>query len=403
MMVLVATFVFLQRRQPKLAIKSWLVALILSFLGHLSWYVASSNGPWYVPAHTFRLCADLLAGAVLLIFSGSPVHINFKRSLILACNITALFAVEIFYGSDVFHPLPYLICCAVGSVVFVGVAIWLRRGILIPTLQVLFMASIAMFAWWGNFRAAAYWCLGTIYLAAAFHTWPRLRETPLGRAAIATSLVIWAASFYAHPWLLYSGRFRQAAEQVWSMQKFFICIGMLVALLESEIKENQRLARQDQLTGLANRREMERYLLAAVESGEAQVLLLDLNGFKEVNDALGHQAGDELLCEVAKRIQQLLGDGEILARVGGDEFVAVSRVPNHSMAQEISRVLVKPIFLEGTEVQIGVSIGKALFPEDAAGLNGKAAVLGLLKSADQSMYSQKRQNPGRRRTDPKTV
>ena len=151
----------------------------------------------------------------------------------------------------------------------------------------------------------------------------------------------------------------------------------------------EHLATHDTLTGLPNRHRLERELQHAMEhaaqthSGLA-VLYLDLDGFKAANDRAGHHAGDRVLREVAHRLQQGLRHGDLVARVGGDEFVVMlpMRAAQDAVrvADKILAALAEPIQVAGNEVRIGVSIGISAFPEDAVDKEE------LLKYADRAMY-----------------
>ncbi len=127
-------------------------------------------------------------------------------------------------------------------------------------------------------------------------------------------------------------------------------------------------AEHDALTGLPNRRAF--YDQAAVRLTEpshaSALLLLDLDGFKEVNDSLGHQAGDELLVHVGERLREQLREDDLVARLGGDEFaVLLDGVDSQqavAAAQKLRRALALPCLLDGTAVRIQASIGIALSP-----------------------------------------
>jgi diguanylate cyclase (GGDEF)-like protein len=117
--------------------------------------------------------------------------------------------------------------------------------------------------------------------------------------------------------------------------------------------------------------------------------MLDLCRFKEVNDTLGHNVGDRVLCDVAQRFQQALGDRGLIARIGGDEFtVVIDRPANNEVIATASQLLAdclrKSIDVAGISIEIGVSIGIARFPEDAADAQA------LLRHADVAMYVAKR-------------
>ena len=166
------------------------------------------------------------------------------------------------------------------------------------------------------------------------------------------------------------------------------------------------MAMHDALTGLANSRLMEDRLGQALAQahrtgGSVGVLYMDLDGFKPVNDNLGHAAGDAALKEVARRGVAVLRDSDTLARIGGDEFVAVlpgaARDALQRAAERMLAALAPPFELEGREAVIGASIGAAVAP--AGHLDARA----LLQAADAAMYEAKRS--GRNRIcfhDPKT-
>ncbi|MFP4148623.1 MAG: diguanylate cyclase domain-containing protein [Nitriliruptoraceae bacterium] len=150
-------------------------------------------------------------------------------------------------------------------------------------------------------------------------------------------------------------------------------------------------ARTDALTGLRNRRGLEEVLEAVATSAGTEpiaVLFCDLDRFKPVNDAHGHAAGDELLRAVAGRLVGQTRDGDLVARPGGDEFVAVLPGTDQGRAEAIAKrmeaVVARPFRLEdGLEVSIGISIGVAVTAE-------RATVRELLTAADRAMYTVKR-------------
>ncbi len=152
-------------------------------------------------------------------------------------------------------------------------------------------------------------------------------------------------------------------------------------------------AYHDALTGLPNRLLMEDRLGHALEvarrdSSTVAVMFLDLDRFKQVNDQLGHEAGDMLLVEVAARLQGCLRRSDTIARLGGDEFVVILSdfsAPGEvaDVADKIAACLARPMILGGTRVEIGASIGIAIFPQDADNL------VTLMRAADTAMYRAK--------------
>jgi diguanylate cyclase (GGDEF)-like protein len=176
-------------------------------------------------------------------------------------------------------------------------------------------------------------------------------------------------------------------------------LGLVICRMAITLREvrqssaNHQDARTDYLTGLPNRRAFLEHLESPLFSvqgaaGHAGVLLVDLDGFKEVNDALGHTAGDELLCVVAKRFEHRLGTRGVLARIGGDEYACACTVTGEedllAIARELSHSLSDPCVLDGMSVRVGASIGVVVSPPGAK-TNGE-----LLRCADVAMYEAKR-------------
>lgn len=157
------------------------------------------------------------------------------------------------------------------------------------------------------------------------------------------------------------------------------------------------LAHHDPLTGLANRAGVAAHLALMVSglpesSAEGlpfALLFLDLDGFKAVNDTLGHAAGDTLLCLVAQKLNQVLPPGDLLGRIGGDEFTvcahsAPDRASAEALAQLLAAALDAPFSVAEQEVFLTVSVGISLYPQD--GLDPGT----LLRHADLAMYQAKR-------------
>ncbi|GGO38685.1 tetratricopeptide repeat-containing diguanylate cyclase [Deinococcus humi] len=161
-------------------------------------------------------------------------------------------------------------------------------------------------------------------------------------------------------------------------------------------EENVRhLAHHDELTGLPNRKLLMERLGQALKiarrtNARHGVMFIDLDGFKRVNDTLGHSSGDVMLQEVAARLRCLLRDSDTLARMAGDEFVVLAHDITDSMdlqmiANRIVEALQVPFAIAGVAVQVGASVGYACYPEHATELDG------LLHCADTAMYQAKRQ------------
>ncbi|MHA6578185.1 putative bifunctional diguanylate cyclase/phosphodiesterase [Pseudomonas yamanorum] len=173
---------------------------------------------------------------------------------------------------------------------------------------------------------------------------------------------------------------------------------MVVTVLDmSEVRHlHQQLEFQavtDPLTGLLNRRgfhqSVENVLLRSERNEQSLVLLyLDLDGFKRVNDSLGHDAGDRVLRWVSEQLKACLRSYDILGRMGGDEFTALLELEFPEQAAKIAEKLIERVSIcqqvDGLDVMLGVSIGIATFPDCGSDLNG------LLRAADVAMYEAKR-------------
>ncbi|MEZ0493725.1 putative bifunctional diguanylate cyclase/phosphodiesterase [Kineococcus sp. TBRC 1896] len=165
----------------------------------------------------------------------------------------------------------------------------------------------------------------------------------------------------------------------------------------TRLAEHRELALTDELTGLANRRALYRRtpdLLAGCAPEETvALLLLDLDGFKEVNDSLGHQAGDSLLADVARRVQGVCATPRtVVVRLGGDEFAVLragaSRAQALALADDVHEALHGAYGLEGVQVRARASIGVSVLPASAAELST------LLRQADVAMYHAKTRHLG---------
>ncbi len=172
----------------------------------------------------------------------------------------------------------------------------------------------------------------------------------------------------------------------------------MLALEREEARQSiRRMAFYDALTGLPNRSfllaQAERTLLeAAEERAELAVLFVDLDRFKQVNDALGHASGDELLQAMAQRLRSVLRESDIVGRLSGDEFVLV--LPRMNAAQvtffleRLMMILSVPANVAGTSVVLSASIGISMFPRDGQDMES------LLHRADIAMYQAKRVERG---------
>lgn len=165
--------------------------------------------------------------------------------------------------------------------------------------------------------------------------------------------------------------------------------------LDNSNQTLQYQAGHDPLTHLANRRSYFEQLKLTIQRAQHQhmrfaLLMVDLDGFKAINDTYGHQAGDRALQAIAERLQHSIRHSDFIARLGGDEFVVLmedvlSREDVAELADKLRRSITIPVALETGDVQLGASIGVAMYPDH--GQDSES----LQESADRAMYSAKAQ------------
>jgi diguanylate cyclase (GGDEF)-like protein len=238
--------------------------------------------------------------------------------------------------------------------------------------------------------------LFTVFFGCCLHFIYAYRRRTMGAFITIAGFLGWAGVFVVAPSLdAWLPKLRFESE-VWNLPKYVVAVGMILVLLEEQIEHNKYLALHDELTGLPNRRLFQDRLLRALErarrsGSQTALLLVDLDQFKEVNDTLGHHAGDLLLKRVSKVFSERVRKTDTVARTGGDEFSIIlddptSREDAERVGDSLIELLKHPIELGDQSVRIGASVGIALFPEDALDAEG------LCIAADLRMYSYKHSN-----------
>jgi diguanylate cyclase (GGDEF)-like protein/PAS domain S-box-containing protein len=188
-------------------------------------------------------------------------------------------------------------------------------------------------------------------------------------------------------WLSLSGEPVFDADGVF---KGYRGVGSDVTARKQSEERIQYLATHDGLTGLPNRIMFSQLLNLEIASARRHerkfaVLFIDLDRFKEINDSLGHEAGDQLLREISARLKSTLRASDVVARLGGDEFVVLlqevgDRSEVAAVARKILSAVIKPMMISGQECRVTASVGIAMFPENAQD------ELSLMKHADIAMY-----------------
>jgi diguanylate cyclase (GGDEF)-like protein len=273
-----------------------------------------------------------------------------------------------------------------------GTLAWLGLGLLcFCAADVIFAQRLAHDSYTIGTPVDALWAAGMTLMTLALWRRPRpatgergsiaVLAVPLVSTAIAVAVLLWATSEPLQPLAIGLAVVTLALAGA----RTAVAFGQLQRLADA-----RRQARTDDLTGLCNRRGLLELAAERLPSSEGALLLLDLDGFKEINDVLGHAAGDVVLREVGRRLTQ---PGAVVARLGGDEF-ALLLGPGERAETVARRLLARvgePLEVGGIALRIGASIGIAVHPEDGTDLAA------LLRHADIAMYEAKRRHSGAER------
>jgi diguanylate cyclase (GGDEF)-like protein len=388
--ILVVILFLLHRRHPQQQADIWLLGLFFTL-------VEATAHTFYAPnvipdkvLHVIVLDCYLLAGLIFAWASNNPRLSRRVRLLYISLNALPLLAINTTYGLNIRVARPYFPSIAAGLVIGVATSLYLRRSWAYAGLHVFGWMAAGLLVSHGDFRYVVYWSLCCVYTIAGLNFYNRLPHNSTGRVAIVTGFFIWALCFLAHPWTVMYRGYADIASHVWNMQKSLISIGMILVMLEEQVSSNEWLALHDELTGLPNRRLFGDRLANSIARSQRTntslvLFMLDLNGFKQINDTLGHDAGDEVLREVSKNLRDCVRAVDTVARLGGDEFmlIAADFDKDHSIdnLRELIRSAIQtPIHINGQTMIVTASMGTATYPDD-----GQDAAK-LMKIADQRMY-----------------
>lgn len=398
---LVLVFGSLLRHSRLTRLRSWLIGWVLILVHIVAQIVNSALPPGTVADAALAVSlAMLLLTAITFIWAGNDRQSARLKDLYLM--LLASMPEVVFFGCavyDVEATGPYLALTALGMLT----TMWVFRGKHEATgsvrrlgraLGVTVVYGVqAILVLRGSIDLALVWILCSYYLGVAHFFRYRAPRLTAGVAFTTLSFVAWAA-VWPVAYLLQT--FLPAVHidnEVWNLPKFLVATGMIFTLLEEKMGQAEYASLHDALTDLPNRRMFVRELDAALTQARGSVrrvalLILDLDGFKEINDRYGHAMGDALLQAVAQRLHANMREGDILARMGGDEFAAIlTGVPHRAAVERIARKLATAmesgVECQGLRLFASVSVGLALSPDDGDD------ELQLYAIADRSMYEQK--------------
>jgi diguanylate cyclase len=391
--LLIVILLLLRHRHPQERTNLWLLGLFITLVEAVAHTFYAHDGPPQRALHVVVMDCYLLAGMVFVWASGGyPISAR-ARLWYLTLNALPLLALTTIYGLHLKTGIEYFSCIAAGLVTGVASSLYLRRSWQLAALHVFGWMAMGYLIHMANYRAAVYWSLCCVYATATFNFQRRLPRESTGRLAIVTGFTIWSLNLLLHPWIVSYRSYADTASHIWNMQKSLISIGMILVMLEEQISSNEWLALHDELTGLPNRRLFADRLQSAIERCERTrsrmaLLIVDLNGFKKINDTMGHQAGDQVLREVSSNLKRGIRASDTLARLGGDEFIIVATDAEQDESMEhfvnsVRHAVERPIVVEGKSMIMTASLGVAIYPDDAHDS------VRLLRIADQRMYATK--------------
>jgi diguanylate cyclase (GGDEF)-like protein len=391
--ILIVILLLLRRRHPQGRADIWLLGLFFTLVEAVAHTFYPLSGPPPKSLHLIVMDCYLLGGVVFVWASGGYSFSRNVELLYLAMNTLPLLAITTLYGLHAYSAIAFFTCIAAGLVIGVSSSLYLRHNWRYAALHVYGWLAMGYLIRRAGYREAVYWSLCCVYTIAAVNFQRRLARNSTGKLAIVTGFTIWAVCLLLHPWIVQYRAYADIASHIWNMQKSLISIGMILVMLEEQVSSNEWLALHDELTGLPNRRLFADRLTTAIERADRMgsrlaLLILDLNGFKTINDTLGHQAGDQVLREVSSHLRKSVRASDTLARLGGDEFIivatdlGVNQSLDHFM-ESVRSALESPILVEGHSMTVSASLGMAIYPDDADDS------IKLLRVADQRMYALK--------------
>jgi diguanylate cyclase len=393
LLILIVILVLLRKRHPQERADLWLLGLFFTLVEAAAHTFYAPNGPPQKILHVIVMDCYLLTGMIFVWASGVYPVSKSARLLYLGLNALPLLALCTVYGLHLYTGMAFFPCMAAGMVVGVSTSLYLRQSLTLAALHVCGWMAMGYLIHISDYRAAVYWSLCCVYATAALNFQRRLPAGSTGRLAIVTGFTIWSLCLLLHPWIVQYRAYADITSHIWNMQKSLISIGMILVMLEEQISSNEWLALHDELTGLPNRRLLADRLTMAIDRADRTgsrlaLIILDLNGFKKINDTMGHQVGDQVLLEVSMNLRRGVRASDTLARLGGDEFVIVAAdvEPEQGLGQlmeSVRRSLEQPLMLEGKPMVVSASMGMAVYPHDAQDS------IRLLRVADQRMYASK--------------
>lgn len=404
----------LRERDAGDQIHLWTFGLVLFVVEGLARtaYLMHTSANVHSIMHVIALDSYFLAGiAFFQSATGRQRLLPHSDLYVFLCALPHL-ALLTTYGSNVRSMPAFLVIAALGLLLSIGAAFAFKRTPIHYLCHAVIWIPIITAAAVSSFRYAAYESLFFVYLAAGIAFYLSVPRERRGRMVVVSAFCIWSLCFLSHPWVATTpDTWQKIAESIWDLQKFVVMFGLLTVSLEEQSAANQYQAVHDALTGLPNRRLFDDRLEQAVaraNRNKSRLVLfnMDLDDFKQINDTMGHEAGDEVLREVSRRLLSVKREMDTLARMGGDEFYLLINdfnLPPETDPQKQSNVAFEQasrltevfreavgktgctVSVNGAKLDIScrLSIGSVVFPDEATDRRQ------LVRLADEKMYRDK--------------
>ena len=405
--LLAGAFASVARRNQTHVSKIWLTGWLMIALHFAAFLFLNAPGVWGILAVVVGLSALTWTG-LLFMWASVPYR---KESSSLAILISLVAANTIYLTLSSIGSTP-LWALNAGASLFgilpLGIVLATRKRVDSPlrwSLIELYCALSIFLLFVQNRRGngleyAQNAVLFTVYIGCCIHFCFAYRRATAGAFITIAGFLAWASVFVVAPLMAAFLPSVRVEGEVWNLPKYVVAVGMILLLLEDQIKHNEHLALHDHLTGLPNRRLYQDRLASALERARRSnehtaLLVIDLDRFKQVNDTLGHHVGDMVLQQVAEMFAARVRRSDTVARTGGDEFSVILEGPtSRADAVHVGRSLIEmlqdPLKCGEHTVHIGASVGVAVFPEDAREIES------LCIAADLRMYDAKHDSLGNR-------
>jgi len=396
---LIAVFWTLLRRTGESRLNFWLVGWGMLLMHIVAEFVArntpgSADGAWSAAVAMLVLTANAFLWA-----SNDQLEIGWRNLSIVVLSAVpdVIFLTLDTYGSNATWAYAILTVAGLGSMLWF-MRVWHGANDR-PTARWRTALVLLAYAVQGALVAAHHpgegvtWMLVWHYLAVAeFYRVTAPRPSASVRFTM-INFIAWAFVFPVANLMYVLWPHVHVDGEVWNLPKFLVATGMTFTLLEEQLSKAEYASLHDALTGLPNRRMLTRRLHAAMTQAKAAgtlmaLVVIDLDGFKEINDTLGHAVGDEVLQWAARQFRTCLQPRDVLARLGGDEFAVVltdvpARQAAEHVAQNLRLALADGMLIRTRQLALRASVGFAVYPADGQDADRLYAV------ADRAMYERK--------------